>query len=100
MNYVSAVELGIRTRAGYHTHAEVDVCNMYVAHSLPLTKMPFTVLMVWREQKYHSTKCDFCLTKIDGHNSKSKHAIVYPSIPSALRPVEYEHFVPIPNPPQ
>ena len=45
--------------------------------------MPFAVLMVWREQKDHLTDWYFCLTKTDGHNSKSKHTTVYPSIPSA-----------------
>ena len=52
--------------------------------------MPFSVPMIWREQKDHLTDCYFCLTKVDGHNSKYKHIIVYPSIPSALRHVEHD----------
>jgi hypothetical protein len=56
--------------------------------------------MVWREQKDHFTDCYFCLTTIDGRNSKAKHTKVYPSIPSALRPVEHEDSLPIPKPPQ
>jgi len=40
------------------------------------------------------------LTKIDGHNFKSKHIIVYPSIPSAPRPVEHGNSLPNPKPPQ
>jgi hypothetical protein len=46
MNYILAVELGIRTSAGHHIHAEVDVCDIYLAGSLALTKMPFTVPMI------------------------------------------------------
>jgi hypothetical protein len=40
------------------------------------------------------------LKKVGGHNSKSKHTIVYPSVPSALRPVEHDDSLPIPKPPQ
>lgn len=46
-NYISAVELGIRTRAGHHIHAKIDVRNIYFAGSLALTKMPFAVPMIW-----------------------------------------------------
>jgi hypothetical protein len=34
----------------------------------------------------------------DGHNSKSKHNIVYPNIPSALKPVECDNSMLIPKP--
>ena len=44
----------------------------------------FAVPVVWWKQKDHLSDCYF-LTKIDGHNSKSKHAIIYPNIPSAVR---------------
>jgi hypothetical protein len=56
--------------------------------------------MVWREPKDHLTDCYFCLTKIAGHTSKSKHTIVYPSIPSALRPVKHYDSLPVIKPPQ
>ena len=43
--------------------------------------MPFAVPMVWREQKDHFTDSYLCFTKTEGHSSKSKHTIVYPSTP-------------------
>jgi len=60
MNYILAVELEIRTRAGHHIHVEVDVHNIYLAGSLALTKMPFAVPIIWREQKDYLTNCYFC----------------------------------------
>jgi hypothetical protein len=56
--------------------------------------------MVWREQNDHLTDCYFCLTEIHGHNSKSKHTIIYANIPSTLRPVKHEDSLPVPKPPQ
>jgi hypothetical protein len=53
-----------------------------------------------REQKDHLTYRYFCLTKTASHNSKSNHTTVYPSIPSALRPVEHDDSLPNPKPPQ
>jgi len=42
----------------------------------------------------------FYLTKIDGHNSKTKYTILYPNIPSTLRPVEHGDSLPNSKPPQ
>jgi hypothetical protein len=56
--------------------------------------------MVWKEQMDHLSDCYLCLTKIDGHNSKSKRTIIYPSIPSALRPVKHDDSLPVSKPPQ
>jgi len=100
MNYILVVKLGIRTIVGHHIHAAVDVRNIYVASSLALTNtLPFAVPFVWRKRKDHLTDCN-CLTKIDGHNSGSKHTVVYPIIPSAPGPVEHDGSVPVPKPPQ
>jgi len=56
--------------------------------------------MVWKEQKDLLTNCYCCLTKIDGHNSGYKNTVVYPNIPSALRPFEHDGSLPVPKPPQ
>jgi len=42
--------------------------------------VPLAVPVVWREQKNHCIDCYFCLTKTDGHSSKSKRTIVDPNI--------------------
>ncbi|KAK2579003.1 hypothetical protein KPH14_002068 [Odynerus spinipes] len=49
--------------------------------------MPFNVSMVWREPSDHATDCYFCWTNITGFNKKNKRQIVYPTVPSAIRPV-------------
>ena len=43
-----------------------------------------------KRTKNHLTDCCYCFTKIDGHNSGSKRAIVCHIILSALRPVEHD----------
>jgi hypothetical protein len=93
MNYILAVKLGIRARAGHHNHVTLDVRDGWLIGTYQ--SMPFAVPMVWREQKDHLTDCYFRLTTIDGHNSKAKHTTVYSSIPSALRPVEHDESLPI-----
>ena len=62
--------------------------------------VPFAVTVVWCEQKHHLSDCFFCLTKIDGHNSKSRHTIVYPNIPSAPRLFEHDDSLPNLKPPK
>jgi len=92
---------GDQTRAGHHIHVAGDVCGIYVTDSKAITsQFLFAVSMVWRKQKKNPTVCYFCLTKMDGHNSKSEHTIVYPNIPSGLRPVELDNSLPIPKSPQ
>lgn len=58
--------------------------------------MSFAGSLVWRERKGHITDCYFCLSEVDGHNSKPKHTVVYPIIPSALRPVEHDYSLQFP----
>jgi hypothetical protein len=54
--------------------------------------------MVWREPKYHSSDSYFCLTNITGITSKYNHAVKYPNVPSAMRPVSHNEALPIPKP--
>jgi len=61
--------------------------------------MQFGVPMIWREPSDHVTDCYFCLTNVTGFSKKSRHNIVYPKVPSALRPVPHCEDLPMPNPP-
>lgn len=57
--------------------------------------------MIWREPQNHVDDCYFCLTKILGFSSKSKHTLQYPNIPSAMRPVPHDaSSIPVPKPPE
>lgn len=60
----------------------------------------FAVPMVWREQKNHSDDCYFCSIDVSGYNSRNKKVIVYPNLPSAIRPVGHGPGLPVPEPPQ
>ena len=51
--------------------------------------------MVWREQRNHLDDCYFCLTKVKGHSIKTKSRIIYPNLPSALRPVAHGLEIPV-----
>lgn len=62
-------------------------------------RMPFGIPMVWREPTNHATDCYYCMTNITGFNKKTKKNIVYPNLPSAIRPVEHSDDIPIPKPP-
>jgi hypothetical protein len=54
--------------------------------------------MIWREPKNHSDDCYFCCCDVKGYNSKNKKVILYPNLPSALRPVVHGPEVPVPQP--
>ncbi|XP_063219615.1 uncharacterized protein LOC134529442 [Bacillus rossius redtenbacheri] len=58
--------------------------------------MSFGVPMVWREPNDHISDCYFCLTNTKGVCKKNRHGILYPSIPSAIRPVPHSHTLPVP----
>lgn len=61
--------------------------------------MNFAVPMIWQEPKVHSTDCYFCLTNII-ITSKSKHTVIYPNLPSAMRPVPQSDELLVPQPPE
>ena len=47
----------------------------------------------------HSSDCYFCMTDIKGYTGKNKKLILYPDVPSAIKPVPHDEFLPIPKPP-
>lgn len=61
--------------------------------------LPFGIPMVWREPANHYDDCYFCMTKIFGYSAKNKNSIVYPNLPSAIRPIPHDDTVPVPTPP-
>ena len=52
--------------------------------------------MVWHEPRNHSDDCYFCLLNVAGLNAKKRKIIVYPDLPSALRPVLHSEVLPVP----
>ena len=54
-----------------------------------LESLPFGIPMIWREPTNHIDDCYFCMVKTLGFNQKNKSRIQYPSIPSAIRPVQH-----------
>ena len=64
--------------------------------------MPFAVPMVWREPSIHATDCFFCMVPpvSGGIMKKKRWTVVYPNIPSALRPVPHGEGISIPKPPK
>ncbi|GBM94668.1 hypothetical protein AVEN_219209-1, partial [Araneus ventricosus] len=62
--------------------------------------MPFAIPIVWIEPKDQSTDCYFCFTDIPGITSHSRYIVVYPNLPSAIRPVPHSSELPIPRLPE
>ena len=58
--------------------------------------MGFAVPVIWREQKEHITDCHFCLTKPKAYNQRNRKKILYPNLPSAIRPVLHSADLPVP----
>ena len=86
------------------TWAPHKVCSVCVEGLRQWTKgtkqsFSFGVPMIWREPKNHGDDCYFCSCKVQGHNSKTRKSIIYPDLPSALRPVPHGPDVPVPSPP-
>jgi len=63
--------------------------------------MPFGVPMDWRVPSNHGTDCYFCMMPPiqDGMSMKKKSTLVYPSIPSAIRPLPHGDGLPVSEPP-
>ncbi|KDR23425.1 hypothetical protein L798_05411 [Zootermopsis nevadensis] len=53
-----------------------------------------------REPHNHVNDCYFCMfPPVIGINNKKKHTLIYPNIPSAIRPITHNHELPVPVPP-
>ena len=63
--------------------------------------MPFGVPVVWRVPSNHSTDWYFCMVPpiLNGMSMKKKSTLVYPNIPSAIRPVPHGDGLPVSEPP-
>ena len=51
------------------------------------TPLELGIPMVWHEPTNHFDDCYFCMTNLVGYNKKNQKTILYPSIPSATRPI-------------
>ena len=58
--------------------------------------LKFAIPMIWREPSSHFDDCYFCMTNVVGFNKRNKKSIMYPSIPSASRPVPHSDQLPVP----
>ena len=55
-----------------------------------LKRMPFSTTMSWHDQKDHVTDCYFCLTHTAQFTRRTANSIIYPDLPSAIRPRAYD----------
>ena len=59
------------------------------------TALKFRIPMIWREPANHFDDCYFCMTNLVGYNKKNRKNILYPSIPSATRPIPHSDENPV-----
>ena len=77
---------------------------MFAAGTVPIgfisvkLALPFALQVLWPEQKDHVTDCYFCLTDIHGFHHKTRKKILYPNLPSVIRPVAHSNEIPVPKP--
>ena len=55
-----------------------------------LKRMAFSTPMSWRDQKDHVSDCYFCLTHTAQFTRRTANSIIYPDLPSAIRPRAYD----------
>ena len=81
-------------------HITCGSCNQNLTqHIKGKRHLPFAIPMIWREPRDHTSDCYFCMTVVAGFSAKNKDKIVYPDIPSAIKPVQHDATLPIPEPP-
>ena len=94
---------GIKLGDQDKTWAPHKVCRICVESLRRWSKgkqksMSFGVPMVWREPKGHGNDCYFCSCNVSGFNTKNKHNIQYPNLPSAICPILHQANVSVPTP--
>ena len=52
--------------------------------------------MTWKEPKNYTDDCYFCAINLTGINKKKRKSLIYPNLPSTLRPVAHCDELPIP----
>lgn len=94
------IHLGDQSRP-WAPHTVCSVCVEDLRNWIKRKKqsLHFGIPMVWREPQNHSTDCYFCTCNVKGFNAKNKKGIIYPNLPSAMRPVAHGPGIPIPKPP-
>ncbi|KAJ4448463.1 hypothetical protein ANN_10479 [Periplaneta americana] len=60
--------------------------------------LPFGIPMIWREPTNNGDNCYFCTVKVAGYTAKNKKDILYPNIPSVIRPIPHGPDIPVPQP--
>ena len=60
------------------------------------TALKFGIPMIWREPANHFDDYYFCITNLVGSNKRNQKNILYPSIPSATRPIPHSDENPVP----
>jgi len=62
--------------------------------------MPFVVPMFWRVRSNHNIDCYICMVPSiqNGVSMKKQSTLVYPNIPSAIRPMPHGGGLPVPEP--
>jgi hypothetical protein len=91
MNYISCTKWVTKTKISLLMFAEG-----WSRHA-----RPFSVPMVWRELRGHTSDCYFRLTDVSGHTHTHKHKsyIEYPNLPSAFKPMAHGEDLPAPGRP-
>ena len=58
--------------------------------------LKFGIPMIWKEPENYTDDCYFCAINLTGINEKKRKSLIYPNLPSALRPVAHCDELPIP----
>ncbi|GBM82659.1 hypothetical protein AVEN_200563-1 [Araneus ventricosus] len=91
------VKLGDQDKS-WATHIVCCICVEELKQWLSGKQKYLRFPMIWREPTNHSDDFYFCSLNVHGFNAKNRKGIVYPNIPSAMRPVPHVPRIAIPKP--